>query len=135
MQQPRNQKLLDELGKSIRSSYEARGIVKSGLSGREIGMVARGRMTTVSNALGIAGVVLVGVDVVLNDYVIYPSNLLDVGIGIACISAGPPGWIIGASYLAVDLGSYAFTGQFFGQHLNDWCGGYGYDLKTWQITP
>ena len=134
-QQPKNQKLLDELGKSLRSSYEARGIVKKGLSGREIGKIAGGRMTTVSNALGIAGVLLVGVDVVLNDYVIYPSNLLDVGIGIACLSAGPPGWIIGASYLAVDLGSYAFTGQSFGQHLNDWCGGYGFNLKTGQITP
>ena len=134
LQQPKNQKMLDELGKSLRSSYEARGIVKKGLSGREIGKIARVRMTTISDALGIAGLFLVGVDVVLNDYVIYPSNLLDAGIGIACLSVGPPGWIIGASYLVVDLGSYAFTGQSFGQHLNDWCGGVGYDLKTKSLS-
>ena len=131
--QPKNKKILDELGKSLKSTYEAKGIVPKGSSGMTVGKIAARRMSTISNALGITGVALVGVDVVLDDYVIYPSHLLDAGVGIICISAGPPGWIVGASYLAIDLGFYVFTGQSFGQNLNYWCGGIGYDLKSKNI--
>ena len=130
LKQLKNQKVLDELGKSLRTTYETRGIVQKGLSGMEVGKVAVGRMTTASNVLGGVGIALVGVDVILNDNIIYPSHVLDVGIGAASIFAGPPGWIIGGSYLLIDLGSYAFSGKPFGQHLNTWCGGVGYDIKT-----
>ncbi len=135
LKQPKNKKILDELGRSLRSTYEARGLVPKGSSGIVVGNKVANRLFTTSSILGSAGVALVGVDIYLNDGIAYPSHLLDASVGMACIVAGPPGWIIGASYLAVDIGSYAFTGQSFGQHLNDWCGGYGFDFKTWQITP
>ena len=135
LRQLKNQKVLDELGKSLRSSYESRGIVQKGLSGVEVGKVAAVRLSKASDILGGVSIALVGVDIALNDGIVYPSHVLDVSVGAASICAGPPGWIIGASYLLIDLGSYGFTGESFGQHLNDWCGGYGYDLKTRSLTP
>lgn len=62
------------------------------------------------------------------------DNALDAAIGVACILAGPAGWIIGASYLAVDIFSYAYSGQSFGANLNTWCGDVGFDFKSFSIV-
>ncbi len=40
----------------------------------------------------------------------------------------------GASYLAVDICSYAITGQSIGANVNTWCGNIGVDLKTFSIV-
>ena len=131
----KNSKALDELGKSLRASYESRGIIPKGLSGKEVGNKIAVRLSKTSDVFGYVGFAIVGVDIALNDGIILPSHVLDASVGAVCIITGPSGWIIGASYLTVDIGSYAFTNQSFGQHLNDWCGGYGFDLKTGKITP
>ena len=132
---PNNMKIKNELGKTLKSTYEARGIVPKGSSAMKVGEKAAFRLSEASDILGCVGIAFVGVDIYLNDGIVYPSHLLDIGVGTASIVIGPYGWIVGASYLAVDVGSYAFTGHSFGHHLNDWCGWYGYDLKTGEITP
>ena len=60
------------------------------------------------------------------------AHVMDLAIGVACLC--PAGWIIGASYLAVDICSYAITGQSIGSNVNNWCGGVGVDLKTFSIV-
>ena len=130
LKQLKNKTILDDLGKSLRSSYESRGIVQKGASGIAVGKAAVKRMSTTSDILGGVGIACVGMDIVLNGGIVYPSHVLDASVGIVSLSMGPPGWIVGGVYFVVDLGCYAFSGNSFGQQLNTWCGGVSYDIKT-----
>lgn len=87
------------------------------------------------NVLGVVGAACTVYDVAYNNNgIANPSHVIDLGIGIACLCAGPAGWIIGASYLAIDICSYAISGQSIGTNVNTWCGNIGFDFKTFSIV-
>jgi hypothetical protein len=98
--------------------------------------IKAGKVTNLSkanNALGMVGMGITVYDVVSNNHgIAKPSHVMDLVIGVACLS--PAGWIIGASYLAVDICSYAITGQSIGANVNTWCGDIGFDFKTFSIV-
>ena len=120
-----NQKKAYETQKALKQN----GITKSV---KEIKASKITNLSKTSNVLGIVGLASTGVDVALNNGIAKPSHVMDLAIGVACLC--PAGWIIGASYLAVDIGSYAITGQSIGSNVNNWCGGVGVDLKTFSIV-
>ena len=116
---------------NTQKALKAKGITKS------VKEIKAGKITNLSkanHALGMVGLAITGVDIAYNNGIANPSHFLDAGIGVACLLAGPAGWIIGASYLAVDICSYAISGQSIGANIDTWCGGVGFDFKTFSIV-
>lgn len=124
-----------ELGAKIRPILKKIGHPLRKSSTRVIGRKAANVIKNTGGVIGFVGVAYTGLDIAFNnDGIIKPSHVVDAGVGIACLAVGPPGWIIGASYIAVDIFSFAFSGQSFGNNLNSWCGGMGFDVKTFSIV-
>ena len=122
-----NQKKAYETQKALKQ----KGITKSV---KEIKAAKVTNLSKANYALGMVGLASTGVDIALNNGIASPSHFLDAGIGVVCLLAGPSGWIIGASYLVVDICSYAITGQSIGANVNTWCGDVGFDFKTFSIV-
>ena len=116
---------------NTQKALKAKGITKS-VKEIKAGKIAN--LSKANYALGIVGLASTGVDIALNNGIANPSHFLDAGIGFVCLLAGPSGWIIGASYLAVDICSYAITGQSIGANVNTWCGDIGFDFKSFSIV-
>jgi hypothetical protein len=116
---------------NTQKALKAKGITKS-VKEIKAGKIAN--LSKANHALGMVGLAITGVDIAYNNGIANPSHFLDAGIGVACLLAGPAGWIIGASYLAVDICSYAISGQSIGANIDTWCGGVGFDFKTFSIV-
>lgn len=127
---------IKELGSRLKPTLKKYGHSLKRASTMTIGKKTASFMHHTNTALGLVGVLYTGIDVAYNnDGVINPSHFLDAGVGITCcVVSGPTGWILGASYITIDVLSYAFSGQSFGYNLNKWCGGVGFDTRTFSIV-
>lgn len=106
----------------IQKTLKAKGITKS------VKQIKAGKITSLKTGgtiLGAVGVLASGYDLYMTNE-IKPSHLYNFTASGTCLALGlifttsPVGWIAGAVFLGTEICSYAFTGQSFGENLDNW---------------
>lgn len=111
------------IGKNLNKAQKAKLALKypeqlsKSASAAKYGRAVAKGMRQSGNILGAVGVGLELAEVGLSGEV-YASNFYNATIGIACIVAGPYGWIIGGVALVGDIAFYAFTGRNIGGNID-----------------
>jgi len=107
---------------NTQKALKAKGITKS------VKQIKAGKITSLKtggNILGAVGVLASGYDLYMTNE-IKPSHLYNFTASGTCLALGlifttsPVGWIAGAVFLGTEICSYAFTGQSFGENLDNW---------------